>query len=179
MARGLPEGYKSASELLKEFRTKHPNGTIKTEVIVSAGDFAVVTATVSNGTLTATGIADGDLQEGKGSSKAESAAIRRALVHLGFESVESDDDQDDEKEEKPKAKRFERSEGKRKADDDDSDEESDDEDDSDNDAKEKPRSRFTKRNEESDGSEDDDDEQDEKPKEGRSRFERGSRFTRN
>lgn len=162
----LPEGYKSVSQLLKEFREKYPTGVIKTEAIVSSGDFVVVTATITAGELTATGIADADLQKGKGSSRAESAAIRRALVHLGFESVEGDDESEEEQEDRPK--RFSRSaddkkveESKRafsKARDEDEEEQ-----------EEKPRSRFSsKRN----------DEDAESQEEGKPKFERGSRFKR-
>lgn len=164
----LPEGYKSVAQLLKEFREKHPTGVIKTEAIVSNGDFVVVTATVTAGNLIATGIADADLQQGKGSSRAESAAIRRALVHLGFESVESDEDEAEEQEERPK--RFGRSEEKEekskkvyyKADDEEQEEE------------EKPRSRFAaksfKREEE--------ESEEQNEEEGKPKFERGSRFKR-
>lgn len=169
----LPEGYKSAAQLLKEFREKNPEGIITTSALVSNGDYVVVTATVKVGSLTATGIADADLQEGKGSSKAESAAIRRALVHLGFDSVEADDS--DEPEEKPRQeekrsfkrdlpKKDLRSESAKDADDDEAEEK-----------EETPRSRFASNKAAAKPVDEDDadEETEEKPK-----FERGSRFKR-
>jgi hypothetical protein len=173
----LPEGYKSAAQLLKEFREKHPDGIIETSAIVSNGDFVVVTATVKAGSLSATGIADADLQQGKGSSRAESAAIRRALVHLGFESVEGDDDEAEEQEERPK--RFSRSRDEDKEEEKpkksfsksrDEDEEDDEEQEEE---EEKPRSRFASKSSKRDDEEESEDEEEGKPK-----FERGSRFKR-
>jgi hypothetical protein len=169
----LPEGYKSVAQLLKEFRDKHPDGMIETSAIVSNGDFVVVTATVKAGSLSATGIADADLQQGKGSSRAESAAIRRALVHLGFESVEADHEaeeqeerpnrfsrprDEDKKEDKPK-KSFSKS---RDEDEDDEEQEG-----------EELRSRFISKSSKSEDEEEFEDQEEGKPK-----FERGSRFKR-
>ena len=105
----LPEGYKSVAQLLKEFREKYPTGVIKTEVVSSSDGFVIVAAAITAGELSATGIADAELRQGKGSSRAESAAIRRALVHLGFDSVEIDDDSEVEEEEEEQPKRFSRS----------------------------------------------------------------------
>jgi hypothetical protein len=170
----LPEGYKSAAQLLKEFREKHPDGIIETSAIVSNGDFVVVTATVKAGSLSATGIADADLQQGKGSSRAESAAIRRALVHLGFESVEGDDEAE-EQEERPK--RFSRSRDEDKEEEKpkksfsksrDEDEEDDEEQEEE---EEKPRSRFASKSSKRD-------EEESEEEEGKPKFERGSRFKR-
>jgi hypothetical protein len=168
----LPEGYKSAAQLLKEFREKNPDGVITTSALVSNGDYVIVTATVKTKDSTATGIADADLQEGKGSSKAESAAIRRALVHLGFESVESDEaDEDDEKESKPAPKSENRFSKKSKVE--EEDEESEDDAD-DEEEEEKPKSRFGSKKKSSR----DEDEESEDDEEGEPKFQRGSRFKR-
>jgi len=163
----LPEGYKSVAQLLKEFREKHPDGIIETSAIVSNGDFVIVTATVKAGSLSATGIADADLQQGKGSSRAESAAIRRALVHLGFESVEGDGEAE-EQEERPN--RFSRSRDEdnpnksfsKSRDEDEYDEEREEE---------EPRSRFAPKSSKREDEE-------ESEEEGKPKFERGSRFKR-
>lgn len=176
----LPEGYKGVDKLIEEFRKDNPKGKIETQPVLLGDGYVIITAKVTkdDGAI-GSGMADADVQDDKSVEKAESGAIRRALLTLGYKSVEADE-AGDEKEEKEE-RREEKSEKRSfRRDDKDSDEEEE--------KKEKPRSRFGNknsdrsersekrrdRNEESDGSENDDEEQEE----GQSKFKRGSRFQR-
>lgn len=176
----LPEGYKGVDKLIEEFRKDNPKGKIETQPVLLGDGYVIITAKVTkdDGAI-GSGMADADVQDDKSVEKAESGAIRRALLTLGYKSVEADE-AGDEKEEKEE-RREEKSEKRSfRRDDKDSDEEEEKE--------EKPRSRFGNknsdrsersekrrdRNEESDGSENDDEEQEE----GQSKFKRGSRFQR-
>lgn len=183
MAKGrLPEGYISAQELIKKFRNEHPKAEISTSAqLLTVEDEAiiVVTAVVSTGEAKSSGMSQGLLLDDKATEKAESSAIRRALVNLGYDSVESEasDDDEDEKEEKEERKsRFSKSKSEKK------EETEDDEDDGEEDEseeKEKPRSRFgSKSNKKSDDDEEDSEESEDDEEEGKSRFKRGSRFQR-
>lgn len=188
MAKGkLPEGYKGVEKLIKEFREKNPKGKIQTSSVVLEDGFVLLQATITGDEgQVGSGMALADVQEEKSVQKAESGAIRRALLTLGFESEEADEEDDksekeERREEKSEKRSFRRDDKKEDRDDDkDSDEEEEKE--------EKPRSRFGNknsdrsersekrrdRNEASDGSENDDEEQEE----GQSKFKRGSRFQR-
>ncbi len=178
----LPEGYKGVDKLIEEFRKDNPKGKIETSPVLLGDGYVIITAKVTkdDGAI-GSGMADADVQDDKSVEKAESGAIRRALLTLGYKSVEADEAGDDkeEKEEKSEKRSFRRDEPKEeKKSRDDKDEEEEKE--------EKPRSRFgnknsdrsekseKRRNEESDGSEDDDNQE-----EGESKFKRGSRFQRN
>jgi flagellar biosynthesis GTPase FlhF len=185
MAKGkLPEGYRGVDKIIKEFRTKNPKGKIETNPVLLGDGYVIITATVtSDDGSVGSGMADADVQIDKAVEKAESGAIRRALLTLGYESVESDDaGEEEEKEEKYKERKeekrsFKRDEGD-KGDDGKDDEEEDDK-------EEKPRSRFGNKNSSKDSKKDDrrdseeesDDESEEE--EGKAKFKRGSRFQRN
>ena len=184
MAKGrLPEGYISAQELIKKFRNEHPKAEISTSAqLLTVEDEAiiVVTATVSTGEAKSSGMSQGLLLDDKATEKAESSAIRRALVNLGYDSVESEasDDDEDEKEEKEERKsRFSKSKSEEKEESEDDEDESEEEEESEE--KEKPRSRFgSKSNKKSDDDEEDSEESEDDEEEGKSRFKRGSRFQR-
>ena len=180
----LPEGYKGVDKLIEEFRKDNPKGKIETQPVLLGDGYVIITAKVTkdDGAI-GSGMADADVQDDKSVEKAESGAIRRALLTLGYKSVEVEEsDEKEEKEEKSEKRSFKRedkedrrSESAKEADEDEEEE--------------KPRSRFGNKNsdrseksekrrdddEESDGSENDDEEQEE----GKSRFKRGSRFQRN
>lgn len=181
----LPEGYKGVDKLIEEFRKDNPKGKIETQPVLLGDGYVIITAKVTkdDGAI-GSGMADADVQDDKSVEKAESGAIRRALLTLGYKSVEADEagDEKEEKEERREEKSEKRSfrrDDKKEDRDDDKDEEE---------KEEKPRSRFGNknsdksersekrrdRNEESDGSENDDEEQEE----GESKFKRGSRFQR-
>lgn len=181
----LPEGYKGVDKLIEEFRKDNPKGKIETQPVLLGDGYVIITAKVTkdDGAI-GSGMADADVQDDKSVEKAESGAIRRALLTLGYKSVEVEEsDEKEEKEEKSEKRSFKRedkedrrSESAKQA----------DEDEEDGEEEEKPRSRFGNKNsdrsekrrgddEESDGSENDDEEQEE----GKSRFKRGSRFQRN
>ena len=123
MAKGkLPEGYKGVEKLIKEFREKNPKGKIQTSPVVLEDGFVLVTATITTDDgAVGSGMAQADVQEEKSVQKAESGAIRRALLTLGFESEENEES--DEKEERQEKRSFRRDEPKdakeSKADDDD------------------------------------------------------------
>lgn len=185
MAKGrLPEGYISAQELIKKFRNDHPKAEISTAAqLLTVEDEAiiVVTATVSTGEAKSSGMSQGLLLDDKATEKAESSAIRRALVNLGYDSVESESsDEDDEKEEREERKsRFSKSKSEKKEESDDDEDESEEEDEEESEEKEKPRSRFgSKSNKKSDDDEEDSEESEDDEEEGKSRFKRGSRFQR-
>lgn len=181
----LPEGYKGVDKLIEEFRKDNPKGKIETAPVLLGDGYVIITAKViKDDGAVGSGMADADVQDDKSVEKAESGAIRRALLTLGYKSVEADeaDDEKEEKEERREEKSEKRSfrrDDKKEDRDDDKDEEE---------KEEKPRSRFGNknsdrsersekrrdRNEESDGSENDDEEQEE----GESKFKRGSRFQR-
>lgn len=181
----LPEGYKGVDKLIEEFRKDNPKGKIETAPVLLGDGYVIITAKViKDDGAVGSGMADADVQDDKSVEKAESGAIRRALLTLGYKSVEADeagDEKEERREEKSEKRSFRRDDRKEDRDDDkDSDEEEEKE--------EKPRSRFGNknsdrsersekrrdRNEESDGSENDDEEQEE----GQSKFKRGSRFQR-
>jgi hypothetical protein len=184
MAKGkLPEGYKGVEKLIKEFRDKNPKGKIQTSPVVLDDGFVLVTATITTDDgAVGSGMAQADVQEEKSVQKAESGAIRRALLTLGFESEESEESEEkeertekrsfkrEEKEEKPER----RSESAKEADEDEEEEEQ---------KEEKPRSRFGNKSSDStvksEKRRDDTDDSDEEQEEGESRFKRGSRFQRN
>lgn len=181
----LPEGYKGVDKLIEEFRKDNPKGKIETAPVLLGDGYVIITAKViKDDGAVGSGMADADVQDDKSVEKAESGAIRRALLTLGYKSVEADEagDEKEEKEERREEKSEKRSfrrDDKKEDRDDDKDEEE---------KEEKPRSRFGNknsdrsersekrrdRNEESDGSENDDEEQEE----GESKFKRGSRFQR-
>lgn len=184
----LPEGYKGVDKLIEEFRKDNPKGKIETQPVLLGDGYVIITAKVTkdDGAI-GSGMADADVQDDKSVEKAESGAIRRALLTLGYKSVEADEagdekeEKEERREEKSEKRSFRRDDKKEDRDEDkDSDEEEEKE--------EKPRSRFGNknsdrsersekrrdRNEESDGSENDDEEQEE----GQSKFKRGSRFQR-
>lgn len=176
----LPEGYKGVDKLIEEFRKDNPKGKIETQPVLLGDGYVIITAKVTkdDGAI-GSGMADADVQDDKSVEKAESGAIRRALLTLGYKSVEADEagDEKEEKEERREEKSEKRSFRRDDKKDDDKEEK-----------EEKPRSRFGNknsdksersekrrdRNEESDGSENDDEEQEE----GESKFKRGSRFQR-
>ncbi len=183
----LPEGYKGVEKLIKEFRDKHAKGKVLTSGQILDDGYILITATVmGNDGESGSGMALADVQEEKSVQKAESGAIRRALLTLGFESEDADEveEKEERREEKSEKHSF-----RRDKDEDKGDDGKDDDKDEEDEKEEKPRSRFgnknsdrseksekkeSRRNEESDGSEDDDEEQEE----GKSRFKRGSRFQR-
>jgi len=179
MAKGrLPDGYRGVDLIIKEFRIKNPKGKVETTPVLMGDGYVIITAkiTTDDGAV-GSGMADADVQEDKSVEKAESGAIRRALLTLGYESIAVDEDQEESskrKEEEPKEekKSFKRSEPAKKV------EESDDE--QDEDEEKKPKSRFgnkgLKRQADEKDSENDDDE--ESQEEGKSKFTRGSRFQR-
>lgn len=185
MAKGkLPEGYKGVEKLIKEFREKNPKGKIQTSPVVLADGFVLVTATITTDDgAVGSGMAQADVQEEKSVQKAESGAIRRALLTLGFESEENDEPE--EKEERQEKRSFRREEPKdakeSKADDDDDQEDEDEE--KEEKKEEKPRSRFGSKSSDStvksEKRRDDSDDSEGEPEEGESRFKRGSRFQRN
>lgn len=176
----LPEGYKGVDKLIEEFRKDNPKGKIETAPVLLGDGYVIITAKViKDDGAVGSGMADADVQDDKSVEKAESGAIRRALLTLGYKSVEADEagaekeEKEERREEKSEKRSFRRDDKKE-----DRDEEEEKE--------EKPRSRFgnknsdrserseKRRNEESDGSENDDEEQEE----GQSKFKRGSRFQR-
>lgn len=176
----LPEGYKGVDKLIEEFRKDNPKGKIETQPVLLGDGYVIITAKVTkdDGAI-GSGMADADVQDDKSVEKAESGAIRRALLTLGYKSVEADeagDEKEERREEKSEKRSFRRDDKK-----DDDKEEKDEEE-----KEEKPRSRFGNknsdksersekrrdRNEESDGSEN------EEQEEGESKFKRGSRFQR-
>lgn len=181
----LPEGYKGVDKLIEEFRKDNPKGKIETQPVLLGDGYVIITAKVTkdDGAI-GSGMADADVQDDKSVEKAESGAIRRALLTLGYKSVEADEagDEKEEKEERREEKSEKRSFRRDDKKDDDKEEKDEEE------KEEKPRSRFGNknsdksersekrrdRNEESDGSENDDEEQEE----GESKFKRGSRFQR-
>ena len=183
MAKGkLPEGYKGVEKLIKEFREKNPKGKIQTSPVVLEDGFVLVTATITTDDgAVGSGMAQADVQEEKSVQKAESGAIRRALLTLGFESEENEESE--EKEERQEKRSFRRDEPKdakeSKADDDDDQEDEDEEEKK----EEKPRSRFGNKTSDSTVKSkkrrDDTDDSEDEPEEGKSRFKRGSRFQRN
>ena len=183
MAKGkLPEGYKGVEKLIKEFREKNPKGKIQTSPVVLEDGFVLVTATITTDDgAVGSGMAQADVQEEKSVQKAESGAIRRALLTLGFESEENEESE--EKEERQEKRSFRRDEPKdakeSKADDDDDQEDEDEEEKK----EEKPRSRFGNKSSDStvksEKRRDDTDDSEDEPEEGKSRFKRGSRFQRN
>ncbi len=182
----LPEGYKGVDKLIEEFRKDNPKGKIETAPVLLGDGYVIITAKViKDDGAVGSGMADADVQDDKSVEKAESGAIRRALLTLGYKSVEAEESDDKEekqerREEKSEKRSFRRDDKKEDRDDDKDDKDEDDE------KEEKPRSRFgnknsdrserseKRRNEESDGSENDDEEQEE----GESKFKRGSRFQR-
>jgi hypothetical protein len=172
MAKGrLPEGYISAQDLIKKFRKENPKAAISTAAqLLTAGEEAiiVVTASVSTGEATSSGMSQGLLLDDKATEKAESSAIRRALVNLGYDSVESEDEAE-EKEEKQEKKESRFGKAKREE---PKEEEAEEDDEAEEEEEEKPRSRFGGKaaKEES--------EEEEESEEGQSRFKRGSRFQR-
>lgn len=183
MAKGkLPEGYKGVEKLIKEFREKNPKGKIQTSPVVLEDGFVLVTATITTDDgAVGSGMAQADVQEEKSVQKAESGAIRRALLTLGFESEENEES--DEKEERQEKRSFRRDEPKdakeSKADDDDQEDDEAEEEKK----EEKPRSRFGNKSSDStvksEKRRDDTDDSEDEPEEGESRFKRGSRFQRN
>lgn len=176
----LPEGYKGVDKLIEEFRKDNPKGKIETQPVLLGDGYVIITAKVTkdDGAI-GSGMADADVQDDKSVEKAESGAIRRALLTLGYKSVEVEESDDkEEKEEKSEKRSFKREEKKEDADDNQDDEQDEEEEEE----EEKPRSRFGNKN--SDRSEkrkddDQDEESDEEQEEGESRFKRGSRFQRN
>jgi Mg-chelatase subunit ChlI len=172
MAKGrLPEGYISAQDLIKKFRKENPKAEISTAAqLLTAGEEAiiVVTASVSTGEAKSSGMSQGLLLDDKATEKAESSAIRRALVNLGYDSVESEDEAE-EKEEKQEKKESRFGKAKREE---PKEEEAEEDDEAEEEEEEKPRSRFGGKaaKEES--------EEEEESEEGQSRFKRGSRFQR-
>jgi hypothetical protein len=170
MAKGrLPEGYRGVEELIKEFRIKNPKGKIETSAQDLGDGFVLITAkiTTEDGAV-GSGMSEADVQSEKAVAKAESGAIRRALLTLGYESVEGEEEEEvPAKEERKSFKRDE--EPKKEARKDDSDD--DQEDAEDEVEEEKPRSRFGSKA----ASKDDSDEEQE---EGEPKFKRGSRFQR-
>lgn len=184
----LPEGYKGVDKLIEEFRKDNPKGKIETQPVLLGDGYVIITAKVTkdDGAI-GSGMADADVQDDKSVEKAESGAIRRALLTLGYKSVEADEagdekeEKEERREEKSEKRSFRRDDKKEDRDEDDKEEKEEKE--------EAPRSRFgnknsdrseksekrSYRNEESDGSEDDDDNREE----GESKFKRGSRFQRN
>lgn len=183
MAKGrLPEGYISAQELIKKFRNEHPKAEISTSAqLLTVEDEAiiVVTAVVSTGEAKSSGMSQGLLLDDKATEKAESSAIRRALVNLGYDSVESEASDEDEKEEKEERKsRFSKSKSEKKEEAEDDEDDSEEDEDEESEEKEKPRSRFgSKSNKKSDDDEESEESEDDE-EEGKSRFKRGSRFQR-
>lgn len=181
----LPEGYKGVDKLIEEFRKDNPKGKIETAPVLLGDGYVIITAKViKDDGAVGSGMADADVQDDKSVEKAESGAIRRALLTLGYKSVEGDggDDSSDDKDEKPEKEErrsFSRDrDEKRDSRDDEKEKKSDEKED-------RPaRSRFG--NKDSDRSEksrddrkDDKEEKDEAQEEGESRFKRGSRFQRN
>ena len=179
----LPEGYKGVDKLIEEFRKDNPKGKIETAPVLLGDGYVIITAKViKDDGAVGSGMADADVQDDKSVEKAESGAIRRALLTLGYKSVEADEASDEKeekeerREEKSEKRSFRRDDKKEDRDEDDKEEKEEKE--------EAPRSRFgnknsdrseksekrSYRNEESDGSEEE---------EGESKFKRGSRFQRN
>jgi hypothetical protein len=175
MAKGrLPEGYISAQDLIKKFRKENPKAEISTAAqLLTAGEEAiiVVTASVSTGEAKSSGMSQGLLLDDKATEKAESSAIRRALVNLGYDSVESEDEAEEKEEKQEKKEKKESRFGKAKREE-PKEEEAEEDDEAEEEEEEKPRSRFGGKaaKEES--------EEEEESEEGQSRFKRGSRFQR-
>lgn len=168
MSRGrLPEGYKGIEKLIKEFRLKNPKGKIQTNPVLLGEGMVLMTATVTDDSgAIGSGMSLADTQEEKSVEKAESGSIRRALLTLGYESLEVEEE--DSKEEPLREKPISKSDR-----DDDENEEKD----------EKPRSRFGNKkadsNDKRKNSDEESDDESEEQEEGQSRFKRGSRFQRN
>lgn len=182
MAKGkLPEGYKGVEKLIKEFREKNPKGKIQTSSVVLEDGFVLLQATITGDEgQVGSGMALADVQEEKSVQKAESGAIRRALLTLGFESEEADEEDDksekeERREEKSERRSFRRDDDRKeekKSRDDDKDDDKDEEEE-----EEQPRSRFGNKGSDRSEKRRDDDEEEEQ-EEGESRFKRGSRFER-
>lgn len=167
----LSEGYKGVDKLIEEFRKDNPKGKIETSPVLLGDGYVIIMAKVTkdDGAI-GSGMADADVQDDKSVEKAESGAIRRALLTLGYKSVESDEDDDkEEKEERREEKSEKRSSFKRDDRKDDSDEDEEEE------KEEKPKSRFGNKSSKTE----DEEEESEESEEGESRFKRGSRFQRN
>lgn len=182
MAKGkLPEGYKGVEKLIKEFRDKNPKGKIQTSPVVLEDGFVLVTATITTDDgAVGSGMAQADVQEEKSVQKAESGAIRRALLTLGFESEENEESEEkEERQEKRSFRRDEKDSKESKADDDNQEDDEAEEEKK----EEKPRSRFGNKSSDStvksEKRRDDTDDSEDEPEEGESRFKRGSRFQRN
>lgn len=180
----LPEGYRGVDKITKEFREKNPKGKIETSPVLLGDGYVIITAkiTTDDGAI-GSGMADADVQNDKDVEKAESGAIRRALLTLGYESIESDgDDKNDEKGEKEE--RSEKRSFRREEKEDRRSESARDADENEEDKKEeKPRSRFGNKNSSKDSNKKDsrddaDSEEEDSEEEGESKFKRGSRFTR-
>lgn len=184
MAKGkLPEGYKGVDKLIEEFRKDNPKGKIETSPVLLGDGYVIITAKVTkdDGAI-GSGMADADVQDDKSVEKAESGAIRRAMLTLGYKSVEADDDADQPEEKKES--RFGSKGLKRQADEQEETDQDEQEEEEEEEKEEKPRSRFGNKNSSKDSKKDDaDDDQedsdDSEEEEGKSRFKRGSRFQRN
>lgn len=180
----LPEGYKGVDKLIEEFRKDNPKGKIETSPVLLGDGYVIITATITKDDgAVGSGMADADVQEDKSVEKAESGAIRRAMLTLGYKSVEAeegdDKDEKEEKEEKSEKRSFRRDDkAETKSRKDDKEDDQDDEEEE----KEKPRSRFGSKNSERSekrSSKNDDQDDEEEQEEGESKFKRGSRFQRN
>ena len=169
----LPEGYKGVDKLIEEFRKDNPKGKIETSPVLLGDGYVIITAKVTkdDGAI-GSGMADADVQDDKSVEKAESGAIRRAMLTLGYKSVEADDaaDQPEEK----KESRFGSKGLKRQA-----DEQEETDQDEQEEEEEKPRSRFGNKGSSKEESKSKAKDEDEEQEEGESRFKRGSRFQRN
>lgn len=171
----LPEGYKGVDKLIEEFRKDNPKGKIETQPVLLGDGYVIITAKVTkDDDAIGSGMADADVQDDKSVEKAESGAIRRALLTLGYKSVEADeagDEKEERREEKSEKRSFRRDDKKEDRDDDeDSDEEEEKE--------EKPRSRFGNKNSDRSERSEKRSENDDEQEEGQSKFKRGARFQR-
>lgn len=168
MAKGkLPEGYRGVEKLIKEFRDKNPKGKIETAPVLVGDGFILITAKItSDDGAVGSGISEADIQEEKEVQKAESGAIRRALLTLGYDSVESDEEVEEAPKSAPKEERksFKREEPKNVAKEIEEPEE-------------KPKSRFGSKD--SDSKKVSEGDSDQTDIEGTPKFQRGSRFKRN
>lgn len=167
MAKGkLPEGYRGVDKIIEEFRAKNPKGKIETNPVLVGDGFILIMAKItSDDGAVGSGMSEADIQEEKDVQKAESGAIRRALLTLGYKSVEDDEDDEadkkqDEREVEKKKDRAEPAKEEKK--------------------EERTKSRFGNKSsekKENKDTEEEDQEEDEKS-EGESKFKRGSRFQR-
>jgi recombinational DNA repair protein RecT len=146
MARGrIPEGYISAQELVKKFRTEHPKSEISTSaqiITIKEEAIIVVTAVVSTENAKSSGMSQGLLREDKATEKAESSAIRRALINLGYESVEVDSAVKEDKKEERKNRFTKLSDTKKEVDNESTDVRVSQEDSSSESVEAEPKSRF-------------------------------------